>query len=280
MSKAPRTFSEEEIQAKIDEAINGNFYWNVEDFPNKSNVIGGATKQWSAGTDIVYAPDARLCGPKEAVEAAFITYAIDEDSRTLYIDAKSPGFQEELETYKERRKNPTLADDESFKKLQEQIKKKTKENVNLDGLIKTLLPGRAVNVTEIANKKFTTVNVTPGHMLNALICVPGLAVVSKTEEAYTEAVNSLYEGERATLFIEAWKAIKALRDNLRPPKESSKGKKEEAKEEPKAKKTAPAAKKVASPAPKKTAPVAEKSKAPPAASKKAPTSAPKKGAKK
>lgn len=287
MSKTARTYSEEEIQAKIDEAINGDFYWNVDDFPNKTNVIGGATKQWSAGYDIVYAPDARLCGTAAAVEAAFITYKIDEDSRTLYTDAKSEGFQEELEAYKERRKNPTLADDEAFEKLKDQIKKKQKEDVNLASMIKTLLPGRAVNVSEIANKKFSTINVASAHILSNLICVPGLAIASKTEEAYITAVRSIYDGERADLFIAAWQAIKAVRDNVRPPKAPSKGaangKKTPAK--------ATSSKEVAKETPskevangKKTAPpassAAEKKSAPPAASKKAPAAAKKVAAKK
>jgi hypothetical protein len=217
-----KLYTEEEIQKRIDEAIKGDFYFHVTDLWKKKAVISGANKAWSAGTDVVYAPDARLCGPKDVVQEMLVLFKIDDHH--LYENPDSEGYEEELLQYKKNTKNPQLPEEDEIAKLREKIKGKgdEKSNVDLSSLLRNLPPGKAINVSNIAEKKFTTVAAPLCTTLSKYLAVPGINIVSKTIEAFIEALDQLeVKNEDQLVYLEIITALNKIKKKESVPRKES-----------------------------------------------------------
>lgn len=251
-----KKYTPEQIQKYIQEAEAGQFYWHVDGLFTRKAVIGGAAKRWQLEEDLVYCPAGRIYGPKAGVLAKVKELSIN--NATYYGNEEDKGFADELAAYDEFRKNKNKPlSKEQADEILEAIKRPKKEDspkteVTLQQRLSSLMTGRAVNVSDAPNK-YPTVSVTPSTSSSTLIGLPGIPIVSKTEQGYAHALGELkLAPDVADAYLQAWRAV-YLASNSRKKETSVRVPK------PSAKKTAPAAKKVAPVAsPKKAAPAAKK----------------------
>lgn len=257
---AAKTYTEEQIQTYIDRATEEGKYYHVEQLFTRTGVIGGAAKNWKNGADVVYAPGARIYGPRDLVLAKLEEFSIDD--QTIYDNVDDVEYLAELKEYNSSRdkKNQRLSSDH-IDKILKGVSKKAKEDspkteLTLPQRLSSLMMGRVINVSD-APAKYHTVAANPSTASSALIGVPGLNIVSKTEEGYAAALEELKLSKGVfDAYLAAWVAVKAARDSRNqdkaPAKSNGVAKKAPVKPNGAAKTTSAAAKKAPV---KKTTPV-------------------------
>lgn len=214
-----KELSYSDVQKLIEEAAEGHYYIRANN-PKKTGVLSGAASHWKQGKPMVYAPEYRVFGEESEVKAFFKKWKITNNS--LYTSPESEGYEEELEEYKEHRKEASSSMETYSKILLDPDSLKTGKGAqsNDSNDLKARLkrhppPGRVYNVSDIESGKITEV-IAPLSVQNSeKIGLPGLYIVANKLQAFSKALDILeLDEEKKSKYLEAWSAVSALR----PPK--------------------------------------------------------------
>ncbi len=209
VSKVPKSpkVKPDDIKRRIEEAREGNFYWRIEDTLsfNHQAVFGGALLRWKTHPGFKYYPESRLCG--EDIEDIAKSHGIQLGKAVSSQD--DDGYQEELQTYMNKRREIQNKIDASTKHLLE-----TKSSLSTGSKKDTLADkerntpqGKALNVSKIGGPYVYVVAKNSGKNVG----VHGLRIVSDNEEGFEAALEQLFPSEAIrSKFMVAYRAQSEL----------------------------------------------------------------------